>query len=148
MDEKLKPYLAIVEAAISQLKIDPVQARTESQGLWFLRRGSASVEVKINTVQNISGTRRILLLLSKIMEMPHNNREIFLSTLLELNFQFVGEKFCRYEDGIYLVLARDIEGLDVAEVHQMLTSFGLVADRFDDSLRERFGEKPSGQPSS
>ncbi|MCK9521694.1 MAG: YbjN domain-containing protein [Proteobacteria bacterium] len=107
----------------------------DASGVSRLSRGSANIEIH---VYEASGE---LLLLSRIMPAPQQDRAACCQYLLELNFAATAEAafaIDRDTDTICLRTFRSLEGLDYEEFETLLQSIGATADEWDDRLKERF----------
>ncbi len=110
----------------------------DEEGYSFVVRGSATVG--INVVEN----RDLLLLLSRIMKVPTENKLQLYQQLLELNYSSTSDgafALDKETETVYLRASRSIAGLDYEEFENLLHSTALVADDWDDKLKELFGDK-------
>lgn len=126
VNDYLRRYGAAGKAPATQLDED---------GYAELERGSARVGV------NVLEEHGILLLLSRIMEVPREGRESFYRRLLELNFLVTSDAafaIDRDRDALYLRAHRRLSGLDYEEFEDLLDTVGQVADEWDDRLAELF----------
>lgn len=108
----------------------------DADGYSFVVRGSATVGI------NVIEKHGILLLLSRIMTVPKENRSEFFKKLLELNYTVSSNAAFALDsqtDTIYLRAARSIAGLDYEEFEELLHSVATVADEWDDRLKSQFG---------
>jgi hypothetical protein len=126
VNDYLRRYGAAGKAQVQPLDED---------GYTELERGSARVGV------NVLEEHGILLLLSRMMEVPREGRESFYRRLLELNFLVTSDAafaIDRDRDALYLRAHRRLSGLDYEEFEDLLETVGLVADEWDDRLNELF----------
>ncbi len=137
----LAHYYRIVEEAISKLGIDPATTRGPQPGQWNLKRGSASLSIDIFQIPP-SG-KAFFGISSPIMRAPETGTEGFYRYLLELNQGMIGVGFSLIKENVLLRSSRMLEGLDAQEAFQMISQIGLLADHFDDKLRENY---PHRQP--
>ena len=110
-------------------------APLDRDGYTEVQRGSATVG--INVLQD-HGT---LLLLSRIMDVPRDDREAFYRRLLELNFLVTSDGAFAVDkdrDAVYLRALRRLGGLDFEEFEDLVTTVATVADEWDDRLSELF----------
>jgi hypothetical protein len=108
----------------------------DEDGYTELTRGSAQVGV------NVLEAHGVLLLLSRILDVPKDDRETFYRRLLELNFLVTSDAafaIDRERDVVYLRAHRRLSGLDFEEFEDLLRNVSAVADEWDDRLAELFG---------
>lgn len=110
----------------------------DEDGYSDVRRGSATVGI------NVLEEHGILLFLSKIMDVPREDRETFYRRLLELNFLVTSDgafAIDKDRDAVYLRALRRLSGLDYEEFEDLLHTVATVADEWDDRLAELFPAK-------
>ncbi|HJK91088.1 MAG TPA: YbjN domain-containing protein [Polyangiaceae bacterium LLY-WYZ-15_(1-7)] len=118
-------------ASASELDVSPL----DEDGYAEVSRGSAKVGV------NVLEEHGVLLLLSRIMDVPKEEREGFYRRLLELNFLVTSDAafaIDRDRDAVYLRAHRRLSGLDYEEFEDLLGKVAEVADEWDDRLAELF----------
>ena len=131
--EMVNDYIARFAEAVG-VPLEPLDA----DGYTDVRRGSATVGV------NVLEEHGILLFLSKIMDVPREDRETFYRRLLELNFLVTSDgafAIDRDKDAVYLRALRRLSGLDYEEFEDLLHTIASVADEWDDRLSELFPPK-------
>jgi len=136
MSQQLEKYVPIVEDGIRALGVDPATIKGQTFGEWYLQRGSATVLVKINTVNAYNGVKDILVILTAIAKVPTNNKEVLFQKLLEENHKLLNERFTVFNGQICLVSSRDMLGMDAQEVQSMVDGQSYAADLLDDKVRE------------
>lgn len=107
----------------------------DEDGFAEVHRGSAQVGI------NVLEDHGVLLLLSRIMDVPKEGREEFYRRLLELNFVVTSDAafaIDRDRDALYLRAHRRLGGLDYEEFEDLLKTVAAVADEWDDRLLELF----------
>ncbi len=131
--EMVNDYLQRFGEAVG-VSIDPL----DEDGYTDVRRGSATVGI------NVLMEHGILLFLSRIMEVPKEDKESFYRRLLELNFLVTSDgAFAVDKDrnAVYLRALRRLSGLDYEEFEDLLHTIATVADEWDDRLAELFPDK-------
>lgn len=111
---------------------DPVN----DQGYCEITRGSARVRV------NVLEDHGVLLFLAPLMKVPERNRLEFYRKLLELSFLATSDAAFAVDkktEVAYLRIFRRLEGLDFDEFEDLLHTIALVADEWDDKLKDQFG---------
>lgn len=140
-------YIDLVERTIQEQGIDPATCRGEQPMQWFLRRGSATVLLFLRESQHSTGENRVVFVaISPMMEVPTDptKRSQLAWRLLEINHQFIFERFTTAEGWVYLSSARPVDGLDSGEIVDMVESLSYYADMFDDMLQNEFGTPGAG----
>jgi hypothetical protein len=110
----------------------------DEDGYTDVRRGSATVGINVLTEHGI------LLFLSRIMDVPPNDKESFYRRLLELNFLVTSDgafAIDKDRNAVYLRGLRRLSGLDYEEFEDLLHTIATVADEWDDRLSELFPAK-------
>ncbi len=121
-------------AKVVELEIEPL----DEDGYTEVHRGSAQVGI------NVLEEHGILLLLSRIMDVPKDGRREFYRRLLELNFLVTSDAafaIDRDRDAVYLRAHRRLSGLDYEEFDDLLDTISAVADEWDDRLSELFPQE-------
>jgi len=134
----------LVVDALKKIGVDPDAVRGKDApdvASWTVKRGSAQVLVSL--ARRDPDRHIFLRVVSPVMTLPDpGKREPFFVRLLELNanglgncaFGMVGERFVALSE-------RPTEGLDQAEVEQIVRQVAAVADTYDDRLVNEFGGK-------
>ncbi len=145
MDNDLDAAKKLVELAIRKLGLDPAAVRATagtggSQAAWTLERGSASVLVTLTRPEEEKTT--YLRVASPVVTLPEDaaRRNALLRRLLEMNAAgLANAAFGLVGDRVVAVSERPAQGLDAAEVEQMVRHLSAVADTFDDRFEKEFG---------
>jgi hypothetical protein len=90
-----------------------------------------------------------LVVLAPILDIPEETRQQpeFYQMLLELNYHgTLSAHFSIYEDTLYLGITRPIRGLDEDEVDEAIRTVMILADTYDDRLKEVIHLLPSPMP--
>ena len=129
----INAYLArFGERAGSQL--EPL----DGSGYTLVRKGSASVGI------NVLEDHGVLLFVAPVMQVPMTGRETFYRRLLELSFLTTSDAAFAVDtqrDEVVVRALRRLSGLDYEEFEDLLDTVGKVADDWDDTLREEFGQR-------
>jgi hypothetical protein len=113
----------------------------DASGYSAVAKGSATIGI------GVLEEHGLIMLFSKILQVPSERREELYRRLLELNYSataFAAFAIDRVTNIVYLRAARPIAGLDYDEFEEMLHNVALVADTWDDQLRAEFGQSPEG----
>lgn len=129
--EMVNDYLARF-AQVVGVGIDPL----DPHGYTEIKRGSAKVGI------NVLGEHGMLVFLSRIMDVPDPEPDGLFRHLLEANLLSTSDAAFAIDPdrgAIYLRAIRQLAGLDYEEFEDLLHTVAIVADEWDDRLRERFG---------
>ncbi len=113
------------------LALEPLSETGVSQ----VQRGSAVVSIHVLPSQGV------LLLLSRVMEVPAEKREPLYRRLLELSFLATGDAafaINKNTDEVFLRCLRRLEGLDYEEFEDLVHTTATVADEWDNKLQAEF----------
>jgi Tir chaperone protein (CesT) family len=104
----------------------------DGNGQAQIARGSATVSVRVLDAHGI------LIVLSRIAEVPAEGREAFYRRLLEASlFQTSDAAFAidGSSESVYVRALRRLEGLDYEEFEDLVHTVATVADEWDDRLK-------------
>ncbi len=133
----------LVEDTIRKLGLDPATMRaqqSDTQAVWTLKRGSASVLVTVTKHDDEETT--YLRIASPVVSLPADagKQAALFRRVLELNAAgLANAAFGLVGDRIVAVCERPTEGLGPEEVEQSVRHLAAVADTFDDRLAKEFG---------
>jgi hypothetical protein len=147
MEQPIQHYYSMVDEVLTDLKINPADARGELPGQWNLKHGSASVWVDVFQSKDAQGNliqSGYLQVLAPVCDVPVNNQHIFTKELLEINHGLYGVGFTVYKDKAYIKAIRELQGLDKSEVRATLDRVGIYANDYDDKLKEKYFPSPGG----
>ncbi len=138
-----RDYYACVNSYIKRFgdERDIDLAPLSDEGIAYVQRGSAVVSIHVLLDQGV------LVLLSRIMPVPSQDREELFRTLLELSFLATGDAAFAIDgqsNEIYLRSLRQLEGLDYQEFEDLVHNTATIADEWDDKLRQQFGAIAEG----
>ncbi|HJY65034.1 MAG TPA: YbjN domain-containing protein [Ignavibacteria bacterium] len=109
---------------------------------WYWSRGSANIEVFVESIDLSSGAKRhYLRVFSPLVKVPPAAGTAFYRRLLELNDKSLGVKLTLLpsKDTIYATFERDIKGMDYDELADTIADLEWWADNLDDKLMQEFG---------
>lgn len=133
-----------VNQLCTEIGCTPESIYNKNTNSWFFTRGSASVEVFMNSYQTAVKTiRTFVRCFSPVFPIPTDmeKRNQLYQEALTNNATFMGVKLSILpEKGfIYAVAERDIDGMDYTEFKTLLSDLGYWSDQLDNILAERFG---------
>lgn len=134
--EKIEFYYEMVDKVIRDLGVDPSLCRTQQAGQWDLKKGSASVwvDVFLNETKDYGYVQ----IMSPIMEFPVQNRDLFMTEVLEINHGLYAVGFTKHKEWLYIKAIRELEDLSEAELVAMFNRVGNYSDKYDDYLKEKY----------
>lgn len=132
--EMVKVYIAQLCKEIGCTPESIYNANTNS---WFFTRGSASVEVFMNSYEtNVQTVRTFVRCFSPVYPVPADNEKkvMLYQEALANNSSFMGVKLAVIpEKGyMYAVAERDIDGMDYTEFKTLISDLGFWSDQLDD----------------
>jgi hypothetical protein len=132
-------YIARFGAAVSEARGQEIRfPALDEDGYTAVVRGMATVGV------NVLEGHGILLFLSRVMDVPDQNRQTFYRKLLELNYLVTSDAAFAIDkdsNAVYLRALRRLSGLDYEEFLDILDTVARVADEWQDKLLEVFEEE-------
>ncbi|MFH0894801.1 MAG: YbjN domain-containing protein [Bacteroidota bacterium] len=131
----LQKCYALVEDCIQTLGVDPSVCRGGNPGQWELKKGSASVWIDVWQNDDDWG---YLMIMAPICNIPDENKEEFLTEILEINHKLYGCAMTKYENTIYVKTVREVEGLSKDEAMAMFNRVGNYSDEYDDYLQQKY----------
>lgn len=139
---ELQRAIALVEAIIRSLGIDPAATRSDrdTHVAFALRRGSARILVGVHapSAELAEGRLRVV---APVVRLPGGEKDAALMRrVLEANAtELVGAAFAISGSDVVVVSERPVVDLDASEVEAMIRNVGRVADRYDDELAATYG---------
>jgi hypothetical protein len=133
--------VAMVEASMRSLGIDPAQARASSDArghAFMLQRGSARIAIAVYEGDgNREPTLRVAAPVVKLPE-PEARPRLY-EQLLELNArELIGAAFGVVAGEVVVVSERALRDIDRSEVDALIRSVGRIADTWDDILAKQY----------
>ncbi len=143
----LNEAVHMVETYFRHRGLDPNQFKLQEshENGWWIKEGSAEVYIIVQAGNEEVGT--VLRISSPLVYLPKNNREQFLSHLLQLNNNLSSCALSIYNDLVLVVSQRPTLGLGQEEMDELVWNAAYVADLLDDKLAGDFGATLYGQGS-
>jgi len=132
-------HLEVIETVIASLQEDQsaMVRQTEQGRLWKFKYGSVEVFVQLTGQTDDD----MLVVWSPVLKLPAKNEAGLMRKLLELNWTDTFEShFCITEDQVVVLAQRTVAELSPAEVSRNITVVATVADNYDESLQQEFGQ--------
>ncbi|CAN5906285.1 hypothetical protein BH23GEM7_BH23GEM7_01800 [soil metagenome] len=133
----------MVESFLQTQGIDSFEAHVDDD-MWVFRRGSASGHIALIEDEEEPEWSRLYVSFA-VMKVPLSRALRFYRRLLEINDELGGT--CSFSvdstDVVWLSAGRKIEGLDLAELNELVMRTGFYADRYDDMLLDEYGREHS-----
>jgi hypothetical protein len=145
MSDHASSALALVEAAIRKLGIDPATAKIpgdSTTAAFALRRGSARVVVAVHKTAQ-GGVLRVVAPVVRVPGDAAHAAGLF-RRALELNGREIhGSAFGIFGDDLVAIAERSLVDLQASEVEAAIRGVGATADKWDDALAKEFATKRS-----
>jgi len=141
MTDQKKEVTEMLHKYIESLGLTREQIYNEAKMVWHWTRGSANIQVYIESIAFANGnTRDYLRIFSPLLEIPSQNQIGFYRHLLELNDKNLGMKLTIMPNSnwIYATYERDIRGIDYDELATCVYDLEYWADKLDDELKSKF----------
>jgi DNA mismatch repair ATPase MutS len=132
---------AMIEHYVESVGLSREDTYNEIKECWCWKRGSADIEVFVQSVAvGNDKTREYLRIFSYLADIPKvskQGREEFLLKLLEANDKSLGVKLTVMEGTtkVYATYERDINGMDFSELSTCISDLEWWADKLDDELK-------------
>lgn len=141
MSQEVAAYYFIVENALRELGIDPVQCKGEIPGQWNLAFGDLIVGIDLWEVPE-QDNKLVFQVQVPIVTIPDDRKEEFYRTLLEVNYIMYGVSFSVVDQSVYLKTMREANELKHSDVVNAIHFCGHYAEHYQKELFDRFGGKP------
>ncbi|GAB3690936.1 hypothetical protein GCM10027592_08590 [Spirosoma flavus] len=141
LDEQHRRVTEMIHCYVESLGLPRDKVYNPERKNWLWKKGSAGIEVLIETIHFNSGARRdYLRIFSPLMDVPVNNILGFYRHLLELNDRRLGVKLSIMPNTqkVYATFERDIKGMDFNELSTCISDLEIWADSLDDELKGQF----------
>lgn len=129
--QDLTPYYQMVERCFTALGIAPETARLEQPGEWTVTKGDATIHVFLKYVEQ--NKDYYFWAVAPVCEITgEEQRKFFYEELLETNHTLYSAAFTKYDKWIYVKTIRELRGMDVDEMYNLITRVGNYADMYND----------------
>ncbi|MBC8110762.1 MAG: YbjN domain-containing protein [Verrucomicrobia bacterium] len=140
MQENLDMYYTMVEECLRGLGIEPTTAKGVNEGEWTIAKGSALIYINLKYLEK--NQEVYFWVISPISDLPEETLLTkFYEELLETNHTFYGVAFTKFDNKIYMKAIREVKGIDVEEMFNIITRIGGYADMYDDVFITKYGTK-------
>lgn len=143
MSDLLNKVKEMLNDFVTSLEIDVKDVYDPERNIWYLKRGSAPVQIMLLSIPVGNGEiREFLQVASPIMKVPKEKELAFYRRLLELNDIKLGVKFSVQKDSdqVWALYERDLIGIGYEELKTCIEDLGYWADTLDDELIQEFGK--------
>lgn len=141
MTTQIEKATQMIHQYIESIGLTQEQVYNADKKSWRWLRGSANVEVFIQTITFQNGTTRdYLRIFSPLMKLPVNDLLAFYRHLLQLNDTNLGVKISIMPGSqwVYATYERDLRGMDYHELATCIADMEYWADSLDDELKTAF----------
>ena len=142
MSELISKVADMVNDFVRSLGININDVYDPEKKIWYLKRGSAPVQIMLLSVPvGENSIREFLQVASPLMKVPKGKELAFYRKLLELNDVKLGVKFSVQKDSdqVWALYERDLIGIGYDELTTCIEDLGYWADTLDDELKAEFG---------
>ncbi len=135
--QDLTPYYQMVERCFTALGIAPETSRTEQPGEWLVTKGDARIHVFVKYMEQNKDA--YFWAVAPVCEIAsEEQRKFFYEELLETNHTLYSAAFTKYDKWIYIKTIRELRGLDVDEMYNLINRVGNYADMYNDILWAKY----------
>jgi hypothetical protein len=133
-----------VNQLCAEIGCTPESIYIKESNSWLFSRGSASIEVFMNSYETaVQTVRTFVRCFAAVLPIPTDadKKAQLYAEAMQSNATYMGVKLAILpEKGfMYAVAERDIDGMDFIEFKTLISDLGFWADQLDDMLVERFG---------
>jgi hypothetical protein len=141
MTTQIAKVTDMINQYVESIGLTPEAVYNTEKKIWRWRKGSANIEVFIQTIGfEKGGARDYLRIFSPLMKIPVNDLLAFYKHLLHLNDTNLGVKITIMpgSEWVYATYERDIRGMDYHELATCIADMEYWADALDDELKTAF----------
>ncbi len=141
MTTQTEKVTQMIHQYIESIGLTQEEVYNSEKNAWRWLRGSASIEVFIQTINFENGNKRdYLRIFSPLMKIPVNDLLAFYRHLLQLNDTNLGVKISIMPGSqwVYATYERDLRGMDYHELSTCISDMEYWADALDDELKNAF----------
>ena len=136
--QDLTPYYQMVEKCLASLGINLENARSKTAGEWTILKGSATIYIYVQYLEK--NQDYYFWVVSPVCNAPdEHHQQKFYEELLETNHTLYGVAFTKYNKWIYIKSIRELKGIDLEEMFNIITRVGNYADMYDDVFNAKYG---------
>jgi hypothetical protein len=137
---EIERYYALIENAILELGINPVECKGENAGQWNLKKGIATIWVDVFNIINEGLEYPHLQICSPIFKIPENEqtKSMLYEEMLKINDLLSGVAFTIFKDWIYIKVTKEAVGLEKNEALTLILKVSNFSDRYKKELSEKF----------
>jgi hypothetical protein len=136
---EISKYYEVVEKGIEMAGVDPELCRSNTDGQWNLKRGQTELWIDLWYVEQENHT--YFQVMTPLVAIPEENKEVFYRELLDLNYQMIGSHFVTYKDGVYVKITKEAETLSPEELVLILNRIGYYGEVFEDGFIKKFNTR-------
>lgn len=141
MTAQIEKVTGMIHQYVESIGLTQEQVFDFDKNTWRWCKGSASIEVFIQTIRfDNGGSRDYLRIFSPLLKIPANDLLSFYRHLLQLNDTNLGVKITIMPNSnwVYATYERDIRGMDYHELATCIADMEYWADTLDDELKNAF----------
>lgn len=143
MSDLINKARDMINDFVNSLGININDVYDPAKNIWYLKRGSAPVQIMLLSIPVGGGIiREFLQIASPLMRVPKGKELAFYRKLLEFNDVKLGVKFSVQKDSdqVWALYERDLIGIGYEELKTCIEDLGYWADTLDDELIAEFGQ--------
>ena len=136
LTEENAPFRALISELLTKKGLNPAQIYRPDSGLWVVPAQPAPVILRLlrEGDESVASVETMM----RVAPLPAKNLLPFYRYLLESNQKLNNAAFCLEGDSVFLRSSRQLEGLDEAELDDMISSLVEAAEDYFAPLLEQF----------
>jgi hypothetical protein len=121
----LATYYKLVDAAITDLGLNPDETRGEQAGQWNLKKGKFDIMIDVWEQEN----QFLFQVVSPLCGLPDDNKEAFLLHLLKKNYGMSSIAYAIMEESVFLKYTTEANTLTKENITMLLTKTAFYAEQ-------------------
>jgi hypothetical protein len=121
----LDNYYKLVDAAITDLGLNPDETRGEQAGQWNLKKGRFDIMIDVWEQEN----QFLFQIVSPLCGLPDDSKEAFLLHLLKKNYGMSSIAYAIMEESVFLKYTTEATTLTKENITMLLTKTAFYAEQ-------------------
>ena len=121
----LETYYKMVDAAISDLGLNPEEVKGDQPGQWNLKKGKFDIMVDVWEQEK----NFLFQVVSPLCSLPEENKEGFMLFLLQKNYGLSGVAYAIMDESVFLKYTSEANSLTKESIVSILTKIAFYAEQ-------------------
>jgi hypothetical protein len=123
----IQTHYKLVDAAISDLGLNPDEVKGDQPGQWNLKKGKFDIMIDVWEQEK----QFLFQIVAPLCALPSENKEGFLLYLLQKNYGLSSIAYAVMEDAVYLKHTTEISSLTKENIVMLMTKTAFYAEQSD-----------------